>query len=187
MAWSAVFSAVTRIGDLLAEEATYQRGVEEQVHRLHRELQWMQSFLMEADATQAEDRTIQLWVSEIRDLAYDAEDVADAFAVKMRKVIAKLFRLGKTTLPKKFTNMALLEAILITWLGCMSLNLHELEFLKDAESWELFQKIAFPDKDSPDYRADGRMEELGKNMVKRCGGLPLAIIVLGEFWVERIH
>ncbi|XVF78630.1 hypothetical protein PTKIN_Ptkin14bG0150400 [Pterospermum kingtungense] len=56
---------------------------------------------------------------------------------------------------------------------------HELECLKDEESWELFQKIAFPDKDSPDYRADGRMEELGKNMVKRCGGLPLAIVVLG--------
>ncbi|XVF78636.1 hypothetical protein PTKIN_Ptkin14bG0150900 [Pterospermum kingtungense] len=56
---------------------------------------------------------------------------------------------------------------------------HELECLKDAESRELLQKIAFPSKDSPDYRADGRMEELGKHMAKRCGGLPLAIIVLG--------
>ncbi|XVF78623.1 hypothetical protein PTKIN_Ptkin14bG0149600 [Pterospermum kingtungense] len=83
MAWSAVFSAVTRIGDLLAEEATYLWGVEEQVHRLHRELQWMQSFLIEADAKQAEDPRIQLWVSEIRDLAYEAEDVVDTFALKV--------------------------------------------------------------------------------------------------------
>ncbi|XVF78594.1 hypothetical protein PTKIN_Ptkin14bG0146900 [Pterospermum kingtungense] len=57
--------------------------------------------------------------------------------------------------------------------------LHELQCLKDKESWELFQKIAFPDKGFPDYRAEGRTEELGKKMVKRCGGLPLAIIVLG--------
>ncbi|XWS10986.1 hypothetical protein CRYUN_Cryun38cG0045100 [Craigia yunnanensis] len=57
--------------------------------------------------------------------------------------------------------------------------LYELQCLKDEESWELFQKIAFPDRDSPDYKVDAKMEELGKDMVKNCSGWPLAIIVLG--------
>ncbi|XVF78605.1 hypothetical protein PTKIN_Ptkin14bG0148000 [Pterospermum kingtungense] len=374
MAWSAVFSAVTRIGDLLAKEAIYLWGVEEQVHRLHRELQWMQSFLIEADAKQAEDPTIQLRVSDIRDLAYDAEDVVDTFDLKIvskrkggfsnvikrsacilregwmlhktRSDIEKIIErttdltrrlqaygitdsrfeqgssssnerresrrpyphiiddnivgldddikklvsvvvddesdcrvvsiwgmggLGKTTLAKKvyqhgvvrghFNHMAwvyvsqqcqkrkvwedILSGLHIMERGSKlsdeelaeklfnvlkddkdnkylvildniwsidawdsikpafperetrskilvtSRNkevashadrrgyLHELECLKDDESWELFQKIAFPDKDSPDYRADGRKEGLGKKMVKHCAGLPLAIVVLG--------
>ncbi|KAK8603418.1 hypothetical protein V6N13_085605 [Hibiscus sabdariffa] len=50
-------------------------------------------------------------------------------------------------------------------------HLHELQCLNDEESWELFQKIAFPQT--------GRMEELGKEMIHHCAGLPLAITVVG--------
>ncbi|GMI79480.1 CEL-Activated Resistance 1 [Hibiscus trionum] len=82
MAWSAVASAVKTIGQLLAEEAVYLWGVEKQVDRLQTELQWMQSSLMVADVKQDEDERIRLWVAEIRDLAYDAEDVIEDFALK---------------------------------------------------------------------------------------------------------
>ncbi|XVF78604.1 hypothetical protein PTKIN_Ptkin14bG0147900 [Pterospermum kingtungense] len=47
----------------------------------------MQSFLTEANARQAEDERIQLWVFEIRDLAYDAEDVVETFALKVASKI----------------------------------------------------------------------------------------------------
>ncbi|KAB2059507.1 hypothetical protein ES319_A11G309400v1 [Gossypium barbadense] len=53
------------------------------------------------------------------------------------------------------------------------------ECLNEEDSWNLFQKKAFPYRDSSDYKVDANMEELGKDMVKRCAGLPLAIIVLG--------
>ncbi|MFQ6621250.1 hypothetical protein Gotur_002432, partial [Gossypium turneri] len=57
--------------------------------------------------------------------------------------------------------------------------LHELQCLKDAESWELFQKIAFSQAHSTENIVDPELEELGKDMVNSCRGLPLAIIVLG--------
>ncbi|KAF3434072.1 hypothetical protein FNV43_RR25175 [Rhamnella rubrinervis] len=54
-------------------------------------------------------------------------------------------------------------------------------FLNDDESWELLRRKAFPkdivghgEKDcSPEF------ENLGREMVKKCGGLPLAVVVLG--------
>ena len=83
MAWYDVASAVATIGKLLAQEAIYLSGVEKEVDRLQTELKWMQSFLIEADEKRAEDQRIQLWVSEIRNLAYDAEDVFETFALKV--------------------------------------------------------------------------------------------------------
>ncbi|KAL1213793.1 putative disease resistance protein [Cardamine amara subsp. amara] len=47
------------------------------------------------------------------------------------------------------------------------------------ESWTLFQRIAFPSKDTTEFKVDVEMEEMGKEMIKHCGGLPLAVKVLG--------
>ncbi|KDP26975.1 hypothetical protein JCGZ_22195 [Jatropha curcas] len=57
--------------------------------------------------------------------------------------------------------------------------LHQPRCLNDEESWELFKRKAFLDKNYPDYRARAEMEKLGTEMVGKCTGLPLAIIVLG--------
>ncbi|XP_024015670.1 probable disease resistance protein At1g59620 [Eutrema salsugineum] len=46
------------------------------------------------------------------------------------------------------------------------------------ECWKIFRRIAFPRKDTNDLKVD-EMEEMGKKMIKRCGGLPLAVKVLG--------
>ncbi|XVF45451.1 hypothetical protein PTKIN_Ptkin02bG0207500 [Pterospermum kingtungense] len=83
MALSAVSNVAARLGQLLTQEAQYLWGVEDQFNRLQRELVWMKSFLKEANSRQAEDERVRLWVSEIRDIAYDAEDVIDTFALKI--------------------------------------------------------------------------------------------------------
>ncbi|KAJ4955348.1 hypothetical protein NE237_012131 [Protea cynaroides] len=67
---------------------------------------------------------------------------------------------------------------------------HELACLTEEQSWELFCKKAFPWKkiasvstsSSSLYPSDAEAndkEKLGRCMVKKCGGLPLAIVVLG--------
>lgn len=58
--------------------------------------------------------------------------------------------------------------------------LHELKFLSEEESWKLFCKKAFPDSDSRVIsECNPDLEKLGREMVARCGGLPLAVVVLG--------
>ncbi|CAH8256436.1 unnamed protein product [Arabidopsis lyrata] len=47
-------------------------------------------------------------------------------------------------------------------------------------SWILFRRIAFPIKDdTTKFKVNAEMEEMGKQMIKHCGGLPLAVKVLG--------
>ncbi|XP_018440323.2 probable disease resistance protein At1g59620 [Raphanus sativus] len=54
------------------------------------------------------------------------------------------------------------------------------ECLTSEESWDLFQRIAFPIKDTVEFKIDEvNMKEIGMEMLKHCGGLPLAIKVLG--------
>ncbi|KAL1209843.1 putative disease resistance protein RDL6 [Cardamine amara subsp. amara] len=53
------------------------------------------------------------------------------------------------------------------------------ECLTTEDSWELFQRIALPRNDASESKVDEEMEEMGKQMIKHCGGLPLAVRVLG--------
>ncbi|KAL1807122.1 hypothetical protein ACET3Z_030190 [Daucus carota] len=52
-----------------------------------------------------------------------------------------------------------------------NVSAYQLRFLREEESWELFCKTAQP--------TDQNLENLGKEMVGKCGGLPLAIVILG--------
>lgn len=51
---------------------------------------------------------------------------------------------------------------------------HELRFLTFNESWELFEQKAFRNM----QRVDEDLQKVGKQMIKKCHGLPLAIVVL---------
>ncbi|CAL9238210.1 unnamed protein product [Arabidopsis halleri] len=46
-------------------------------------------------------------------------------------------------------------------------------------SWTLFQRIAFSRKDTTVFEVDVECEEISKQMIVYCGGLPLAVKVLG--------
>ncbi|XP_039067442.1 disease resistance protein RPP8-like [Hibiscus syriacus] len=83
MAAEAIVSlAVERISDLLIHEALFLKGVKEQVESLKDELKRMQCFLEDVDLRPEQDKRLRNRVSEIRDLAHDAEDVIDSFILK---------------------------------------------------------------------------------------------------------
>ncbi|XWS30888.1 hypothetical protein CRYUN_Cryun23aG0029800 [Craigia yunnanensis] len=82
MAEYVVSFLVERLGGLLIQEATLLWGVRDQVKQMQIELKRMQCFLKDADKRQEEDESVKNWVSEIRDAAYDVEDVIDNFIVK---------------------------------------------------------------------------------------------------------
>ncbi|KAL0356274.1 UNVERIFIED_CONTAM: putative disease resistance protein [Sesamum radiatum] len=57
---------------------------------------------------------------------------------------------------------------------------HKLAFLKEKESWELLRLKVFEDDACPGY-----LESTGKQIAKKCGGLPLALVVIGGILVDQ--
>ncbi|MBA0771104.1 hypothetical protein Gotri_019625 [Gossypium trilobum] len=82
MELSAISSVLETIG-MLTQQVTSLLGVDDQVESLERELRWMQSFLKVADSRKADNEVVRDRVSDIRDLAYDAEDVIETFALRV--------------------------------------------------------------------------------------------------------
>ncbi|GMY05632.1 putative disease resistance protein [Fagus crenata] len=83
MAESVVSGVVSRLGDLLLQEANFLFDVSDQVEQLQTELQRMQCFLKDADARQDESELVRQWVAEIRELAYDADDIIGTYEIKV--------------------------------------------------------------------------------------------------------
>ncbi|KAL0355634.1 UNVERIFIED_CONTAM: Disease resistance protein RPH8A [Sesamum radiatum] len=58
-----------------------------------------------------------------------------------------------------------------------------MKFLNPDESWELFLKKAFID--STDGKCPQELEDIGRAIMEKCGGLPLAISVVGGLLVQK--
>lgn len=66
--------------------------------------------------------------------------------------------------------------------------LHKLQHLNEEEGLELLLKKAFARKDdTPEERVKSEMEEIGRDMVRRCQGLPLAISTLGGILKGKVY
>ncbi|RZB53893.1 putative disease resistance protein At1g50180 [Glycine soja] len=83
MVEAVVSFAVERLHDLLTEEARLLIGVSDKVKRMQNELKRMQCFLRDAERKQDKNDTIKNYISEVRKLAYDAEDVIEIYAIKV--------------------------------------------------------------------------------------------------------
>ncbi|XP_039119310.1 putative disease resistance protein At1g50180 [Dioscorea cayenensis subsp. rotundata] len=81
MAEAAVGFLIQKLGDLLVQEAINLHGVRDEVEWLERELRRMQCFLKDADAkkSQGDDERVKNWVSDMRDMAFEVEDIVDTF------------------------------------------------------------------------------------------------------------
>ncbi|KAJ6758945.1 DISEASE RESISTANCE PROTEIN RP [Salix koriyanagi] len=102
MAESVVSTVVLRLGDLLIQEAVFLDGVNEEVYDMQAQLQRMQSFLRDADRRQDEEESVRNWVSEIRETAYDVEDIIEEFALK----VALRRRSGMVNVMKRYATLA---------------------------------------------------------------------------------
>ncbi|KFK35945.1 hypothetical protein AALP_AA4G058700 [Arabis alpina] len=82
MAEAIVSVTVQKLGELLLEEPLSLFGIGDQVKQLQDELKRLKCFLKDADEKQHKSERVRNWVAGIREAAYDAEDVLEAFYLK---------------------------------------------------------------------------------------------------------
>ncbi|XP_058721431.1 putative disease resistance RPP13-like protein 1 [Vicia villosa] len=77
--------------------------------------------------------------------------------------------------------------------SAMESKFFELFQLGEIDSWSLFERHAFPNKKGSEYPD---LEPIGKMIVHKCGGLPLAVITMGKLlrakfsqseWIEILE
>lgn len=83
MAEAVVSCVVARLGDFIIQEGKFLHGVSDQVELARTELLFMKGFLKDADARQRDDERVRICVAQIRDAAYDLEDVIEVYAFKV--------------------------------------------------------------------------------------------------------
>ncbi|KAL5708348.1 hypothetical protein ACHQM5_019151 [Ranunculus cassubicifolius] len=104
MAEALVYFVVERLGNALIQEATFLKGVRGEFERLQKELINIQAFLEVADMKRCDDPRIRTWVADVRDIAYDIDDIIDSFFLKVAskqrirqvpKKIINVYKIGK--------------------------------------------------------------------------------------------
>lgn len=82
---------VEKVAGQLVDEAVSLSKVHNQVQWIEEELRRMKCFLKDADAKRGSDSRIRNWVADVRDVAYDADDVIDTYILKITRTREKRF------------------------------------------------------------------------------------------------
>ncbi|XP_038976431.1 putative disease resistance protein RGA3 [Phoenix dactylifera] len=69
------------------EEAAKILGVPEEIKKLHRRLKRMQAILADVENRRFDNEAINLWLNELRDLMYDADDIIDECRIEGEKLL----------------------------------------------------------------------------------------------------
>ena len=85
MADSVVSFLLENLTQLLSQESKLLGGVEGQVRLLHNELRMINVFLQNTEGKRHDNDLVKEVVSQIRDVAYEAEDVVDTFIMTVTK------------------------------------------------------------------------------------------------------
>jgi len=83
---SALVSTILRkLNTLVHEELGLVFGIQTEFEKLKRTFMTVQAVLKDAEEKQWKDEAIRIWLTDLKDAAYDADDVLDEFAIEAQR------------------------------------------------------------------------------------------------------
>ncbi|GKV50593.1 hypothetical protein SLEP1_g57296 [Rubroshorea leprosula] len=183
-------------------------GVEKEINKLSSNLESIEALLQDADERQIKDRSIRSWLTKLKDVCYDMEDVLDEWNTALLKFEVDEADLENSDLSKGkgkkvflvlddlwsdeskrweqlnqgFKPAASGSRILVTTRkntvakAMNSVCKFSLKQLTDSVCWKIISQEAFVGRDKEQCKS---LEDIGKEIAKRCSGLPLVAKTLG--------
>ncbi|RVX04623.1 putative disease resistance RPP13-like protein 1 [Vitis vinifera] len=134
----------------------------------------VKAVLNDAEAKQITNSDVKDWMDELKDAVYDAEDLVDDITTEAYDARWSLIlNLSVGLNGSKIIVTTRIEKVAAVM---HSAPIHHLGQLSFEDCWSLFAKHAFENGDSSSHP---KLEEIGKEIVKKCDGLPLAAKTLG--------
>ncbi|XP_004980930.1 putative disease resistance protein At1g50180 [Setaria italica] len=181
----AVGSVIAKLGELLHEEYKLQKGLPEKIESLKHELESAQMALSKVGEVPPEqlDPQVRLWASEVREASYDMEDILDTFLVIDDVWDITTWNIIKSALVNNGTGS---RVITTTRNGDVASKeeVYELRTLSPDHSEKLFKTRLFGV--NGEYPPHHPTEESEK-ILKKCGGVPLAIITMASLLVGKLR
>ncbi|XP_037469179.1 putative disease resistance protein At1g58400 [Triticum dicoccoides] len=216
MAESAISAVLGNVSTLALQETTLLCGASSEVEFLKHELNRLQGFLRDADNKQRRgDEGAAILVSQIKDAAYEADNVMEAAEYMCKRnrlkkgfmgaiarygclpsdlstlhkvgVEIKSIRRNISEIFEYATRLKIVDDLDVANHVPMPTNVHPLKKLDEEKSWELFSSKALPSYKRSAIRNVDEFEKLGKRLAKKCDGLPLALAVLGGYLSKNLN
>ncbi|KAL4342689.1 hypothetical protein AHAS_Ahas11G0003500 [Arachis hypogaea] len=176
---------------------------ESQLDKLESTMRILQAFLSDAEEKQIKNAAVKAWLDDLTQALFDADDLLDdvatealrrkvearyvprrSLAVKVRAQITHFYQyVAWTNLMPIFNVGQMGSKIIVT-------TRHEnvvdvvrptktclLKPLADEDCWTLLSKHALPAHRCTELSSN--LEDIGRKIAKKCGGLPLAAVALG--------
>ncbi|XP_058114889.1 disease resistance protein RPM1-like [Magnolia sinica] len=83
MAEAVISFFVRKLGEQLINEVNLLSGVHDDVVWIKNELQTMRAFLKDADLRKEREKLVEAWITQVRNLVFNAEDAVDEFMIRM--------------------------------------------------------------------------------------------------------
>nr|BBD82369.1 putative NBS-LRR type resistance protein [Oryza sativa Indica Group] len=103
---SLVGSCVNKLQGIITEEAILILGVKEELRKLQERMKQIQCFINDAERRGMEDSAVHNWISRLKDVMYDADDIIDLASFEGNKLLN-----GHSSSPRKTTACSALSPL----------------------------------------------------------------------------
>ncbi|KAK7392867.1 hypothetical protein VNO78_21317 [Psophocarpus tetragonolobus] len=173
MAESILFAvAESLIGKLTSEvvqETSLALGVYHDLQEMKETMTLIKAVMLDAEQKRLTNNALSEWLRRIKRVFSDAEDIVDDFECEaLRKHVVKTYGSCSRKICRFFS----------------SSNKISTRGLFEEDSFSLFVKLAFKEGEEKQHP---QLLEIGRELVKKCGGIPLAVTTLGSSLISRMR
>ncbi|GKV07203.1 hypothetical protein SLEP1_g19001 [Rubroshorea leprosula] len=203
MADALVSDILGQLATIISKEAEREvklvTDVEKEINKLSSNLESIQTLLQDVEERQIKDRSIRNWLTKLKDVCYDMEDVLDEWNTALLKFeideadlenfdLCKVccpfipcFSFGRQVVHRRDIALKIkeinerLDVIAKEKDSCDIMTMNSVrkfppEQLSDSVCWKIISQEAFVGRDEEQCKS---LEDIGKRITERCSGLPL--------------